>query len=509
MLSDNPDASVLLIEAGPYTLTSPISLPSIPGLTALNVASKALDWNLKLVSQKATLKSSADPGFRDRSIPIPRGKVLGGSNELNFMLFVEGTKGDYEHWAKTLKSESWNFATMKRHIESHRQAIQPSVKTEETSHLLSNAFVRAHPSAFLFTSSVKSGVRSSTARAYTHPRLQDGRENLRVYVNAPVSRLLHEDKRVNGVEFEGGGRAIARKEVVLCSGAYHSPHLLLKSGIGNEHIGKHLQDHPILGLKYRLGSEGGTWWPKSMSYLSVFGNPMNLCNYVFKSFGPLSTSGADFGLFESSNSTFKDGDRPDLQIHGMPTAGDGAFLRDFLQFEPNFQASFGVPNDYSPLFAQGLIIAPTLLHPNSEGSVTLGDNGEAVIELESFTDEDDLDRIVKAVRLAQEVMRAPAMMEHDPHLLEHTVLAKELGQDTDEYWREYARLFGFFVYHPASSVRMSASPASGAVDPKCRVWGWEGIRVADASVMPSITSGNTNVPTAAIAHNCVEIMFRG
>ena len=277
--------------------------------------------------------------------------------------------------------------------------------------------------------------------------------------------------------------------------------------MGNGHVGKHLQDHPILGLKYRLGSEAGTWWPKSLTFLSVFGDPRNVYNYLAHSFGPLSTSGVDFGLFSSSNSTFKDSDRPDLQLHGMPGAGDGAFIRDFLQFESTFQASFGVDNDYSPLFAQGVVIAPTLLHPNSEGSITLGKDREAVIELESFTDEDDLDRIVKAVRLTQEVMRAPSMIEHEPHLLEHTVLANELGHDTDEYWKEYARLYGFFVYHPASSVRMSASPESGAVDPQCKIWGWEGIRVADASVMPVITSGNTNVPTAAIAHNCVEIIL--
>ena len=107
--------------------------------------------NLKLNPQKSKLKSSAAPGFRDRSIPIPRGKVLGGSNELNFMLWVEGTKGDYDFWARLLESESWGYETMSRHIESHRRAIQPSVKTEETSHPLSNAFTRAHPSAFLFT----------------------------------------------------------------------------------------------------------------------------------------------------------------------------------------------------------------------------------------------------------------------------------------------------------------------------------------------------------------------
>ena len=123
LLSDDPYLTVLLVEAGPYTQNSYVSLSSVPGLTSLNVASKLQDWNLKLVSQKAKLRSSAAPGFKNRSIPIPRGRVLGGSNELNFMLWVEGTKGDYDHWASILKDPKWGYDTMKRHIESHRRVI--------------------------------------------------------------------------------------------------------------------------------------------------------------------------------------------------------------------------------------------------------------------------------------------------------------------------------------------------------------------------------------------------
>ena len=396
---------------------------------------------------------------------------------------------------------------MKRHESSVFDAISPTPKTPATSHPLTNAFVSSHPNAFHYTAAVQNGVRSSTARAYTIPRLLSPRRNLHVHVNAPVSILLHTADRVTAVEYLGTV-AHARHEVIVCAGAYHSPALLVKSGIGNEHVGRHLQDHPIVGLKYRLGPEEGVWWPSTLTLMTVFGNPWNLFDYFWNGSGPLSTSGVDFGLFASTNRTYEDRNMPDLQIHGMPTAADGDFMKNFLKFEPTFQDSFGVAADYSSLFAQGLIIAPTLLHTNSRGTVTVGSDGEPVVTLESFEDEDDLRRLVKGIRLVQQLMATPEMQVHEPMLLTHAGLERELGVDTDAYWREYLKLFGFFVYHPVGSCRMGFDPSDSVVDPSLRVHGMAGVRVCDASIMPENTSGNTNVPTAAIAHNCVE-MIRG
>lgn len=167
--------------------------------------------------------------------------------------------------------------------------------------------------------------------------------------------------------------------------------------------------------------------------------------------------------------------------------------------------SFGTASDYSPLFSQGAVIAPTFLHPVSRGTVSIDARGEPVIEHEYYSEPDDMRRMVRCVRLAQEVMAGGAMAELEPELLTHKVLEEELGRDTDEYWEEYIRLFGFLVYHPVGTCSMGGGE-EGVVDAQLRVRGIRGLRVCDASVMPEITSGNTNVPTGAVAHNCVAMV---
>ena len=201
-------------------------------------------------------------------------------------------------------------------------------------------------------------------------------------------------------------------------------------------------------------------------------------------------------------------------MHGMITAGDTPFFTKFLRYTTAFLGDVGEPSDYT-VFSQGLVIAPTLLHPKAEGTVTLrpptekASDGDAhpVIEYEAFGEEEDVARLIEGIRRLQRIMAAPRMVAHEPTLLHAKSLAAAFGEDTDAYWAEYIRRFGFVVYHPTGTCKMGrADDVSAVVDPLLRVRGVDGLRVADASVMPDIVSGNTQVPTAAIGVQMVRVL---
>jgi len=333
-----------------------------------------------------------------------------------------------------------------------------------------------------------------------------------------------------------GGRAAvsrhevrARREVVLSAGAYESPHLLLKSGVGAADalraagiepvvelpgVGQRLQDHPIIGIKYRFGPRGGAWLPSSVSKLWL-ALPSLSWSYLAHGKGALASSGCDIGYFGASNASYAN--RPDLQVHSMLTAGDAAFFHGFLHLDKAFTDHVGEPADYSSLWAQGVCMAPTLLHPATQGSIELNPEnrradgtygpGPPKIRFEAFGDADDVRRTIEAIRRMQAIMAQPAMAAHEPTLLHHRGLAAEFGADSDTYWAEYIKRFGFVVYHPTGTLRMGRKDEPGTVvDSSLRVLGVAGLRVADASVMPDIVSGNTQVPTAAVGVQMVDIL---
>ena len=264
----------------------------------------------------------------------------------------------------------------------------------------------------------------------------------------------------------------------------------------------------MFGVKYRLGPVGGAWLPATITKLWL-AFPSTLWSYLTSGKGALGSSGCDIGFFSASNRSFAR--RPDLQMHGMVTAGDPGFFKNFLQYDTAFMSQVGEPSDCS-LWAQGLVIAPTLLHAAAEGSVSLDPrnadgSGPPVIEYEAFGHDEDVARLIKGVRQMQTIMAQPAMAAHGPTLLRIADLAAEFGRDTDEYWAQCIKRFGFVVYHPAGTCRMGrAGEPSAVVDSSLRVLGVEQLRVADASNMPDITSGNTQVPTAAIGVQMVAIL---
>lgn len=278
-------------------------------------------------------------------------------------------------------------------------------------------------------------------------------------------------------------------------------------------VGKHLQDHPIVGIKYRLGPATGSWLPKTVTKLWL-AFPSMLWSYLSAGKGMLSSSACDIGYFGATNSTFVD--RPDLQVHGMLTAGNPDFFRKFLRYEKSYSDDVGTDIDYS-IWAQGVMVAPTLLHSAAEGYVGLnplnrredGSYGEGapIINYEIFDNDDDVQRTIGLIRRIQVIMAQPAMAAWEPELLYARSLAAEFGEDTDKYWEQYLKRFGFVVYHPTGTCAMGKrGEPKTVVDSTLRVIGVEGLRVADASIMPDIVSANTQVPTAAIAVQMVDIL---
>ena len=174
-----------------------------------------------------------------------------------------------------------------------------------------------------------------------------------------------------------------------------------------------------------------------------------------------------------------------------------------------FEEHVGKPVDYG-IFAEGLVIAPVLLHPQSRGEVTLVSKDpmrHPIIDYDAFKDERDISRLTLTMRIIEEHLNAPSMKKLNAQILYHDVLAREFGKGTDAYWMEYMRRFPAFCYHPVGTCRMGTSKGTSVVDSNLRVWGVEGLRVADASIMPEISSGNTNVPTGIIAMKMVEILL--
>ena len=592
---------MLLLEAGGTTLDGPMTEQSVPAGATDNVGFENVDWKYRVEQQKTALAGASGKtfggGFRERgrSFPIPRGKVLGGSNELNYMLHVRGTAGDYESWEAATGDARWGAASMAAAEHYYEERVEfaskaaPKDGSAPHASKLADAWVAAAGQSefgntssyndgprlggFHFEHAVRRGVRQSTARQFLLPLLRQGAPNLDVVVGAYVNRVLLDDgaspPRATGVDVSFrecmlpsvsvpvlgqllpsrpcllgsrqatrreftkapgyrrevfGIRVSARKEVIVSAGAYESPHLLLRSGVGPSSqlraanvrqyvelpaVGKHLQDHPIIGLKYRLGPVGGAWLPTSITKLWL-AFPAVLWSYLTSGKGVLASSGCDIGYFGMSNLSFAR--RPDIQMHGMLTAGDPGFFANFLNYDTPFTSQLGEPSDYSSLWAQGLVVAPTLLHAAAEGSVTLDHrnadgSGPPVIQYEAFGHDEDVLRLTKGIRQMQTIMAQPAMAAHDPTLLHIADLAAEFGRDSDEYWAQYIKRFGFVVYHPAGTCRMGrAGEPSAVVDSSLRVLGVEQLRVADASIMPDITSGNTQVPTAAIGVQMVAIL---
>ena len=501
-LSARPEISVLLLEAGDRDTKAPIHIPA----TFSKLFQTEADWNYTTVPQEHA---------GGREMYWPRGKVLGGSSSINAMIYIRGHHADYDGWAAA-GCEGWSYADVlpyfKRSEDWSRGASAyhgeggplPVVEPRSPSPF-STAFVEAavqagHPRNDDFNGAEQEGVglypltqsggrRASAASTFLKAARR--RSNLTIETGAHATRVLVKNGRATGVEIvqEGEVRAIdAAGEVILCGGAINSPQLLMLSGIGparhleahgirvvadRADVGQHLHDHPIVGVHTRFR--------KPISLLGAEGL-LSAARYLLLRDGMLSSNVAEAGLFVR---TRMDERVPDVQFHVAPVL---------------FQ-----DHGLTPVTEHGFSVGPTLVRPRSRGAITLASSDPFVhphIDPNYLAESADADALVEGIRIAREIIGQPAL---EPFRGDEIRPGASVTSDAD--LEAYVRETCETLYHPVGTCRMGADEDS-VVDLNLRVRGVEGLRVVDASIMPSIPNGNTNAPTMMIAEKAADLILQ-
>ncbi len=507
-LSEDPNNQVCLLEAGGSD-KSPLVYTPLGVITSLALG--LFNWSYNSIKQSS---------MKDREIYCPRGKVLGGSSSINAMLYLRGQKQDYDRWNEQ-GAEGWSFDEVlpyfkkSQHQERGECALHGvngplNVAEGRSRHPISAAFVQAgmesgevynddfngetQEGLGWFQCTQKDGQRHSAAAAYLHTVMKQ-RKNLTVLTNTHTCKVLLENKKAVGVEVLQNGQRVelrANKEVIVSAGAFGSPQLLLLSGIGSEEklkahnipqehslpgVGENLQEHVDVLVVAKDRSK--TSWA-AMRPMTMLRSSVEVLRYVFKRRGMLSTTIAESGGFIKVGD---DAETPDVQLHASPLAMDdhGRTLSYFLKY--------------------GYSIHACLLRPKSRGSVTLQSAdplADPRIDLNMLSHEDDAKRLVKAVRRVREMMRAPALSNYTGEEIQPGSHCHN-NEDLDDFVRRKAN----HVYHPVGTCKMG-NDEQAVVDARLKVHGIESLRVVDASIMPTLVSGNTNAPTIMIGERAAQ-----
>jgi len=504
-LSADPANAVVALEAGPRDKNRFIKIPA----GYVKLLRSEIDWDYLTEPQQE---------LGGREIYWPRGKVLGGSSSINAMMWVRGFDADYDEWAKRAGSH-WSFAQVLgyfRRIENVTDAWhfvsgddsgvtgpvhisrQRSLRSSTAAWL---AAVRecgfpaaqpnsARPEGFCETVvTQRRGARCSSADAYLKPAMR--RSNLTVLTGATVTRILIDKSRAVGVEFQRGEElcvARARREVVLCGGAVNSPQLLMLSGIGDR---DHLADHGI-DLAYHSPEVGQNLLDHLTTRLgfavvggSLFAGekPKELIDYLMRRRGMLTSSIAEaYGFLRSRPEL----DLPDLELMFCPAPFYGEGLD-----EPE---------------GHGVVFGPILVAPESRGQITLRSadpHAKPVIDPRYLTDPGGIDRaaMMDGLRICARIASAPALKG----LLGPVTQPRDCAELDEAALEDVLINSAHTLYHPLGTCRMGSDDAS-VVDPQLRVRGIDGLRVADASVMPSTVRGHTHAPTVLIGEIAADLI---
>jgi choline dehydrogenase-like flavoprotein len=500
-LSEDPSLRVLLLEAGGSDDVLEVQVPA----ALSKVWRTRRDWNYTTEPQ---------PGLGGRRLFWPRGKLLGGSSSINAMIYVRGGSCDYDEWAELTGDPSWSYEhvlPLFRRAEDNARGADRfhgvggplRVEDPRSPHTWSRAAVEsavaagyprnddfngaAQEGAGLYQLTQRRGRRWSAADAYLHPAA--GRPNLTVRTGALTTRVLVSGGRATGVEYRSGGQtrtAHAAAEVVLAGGAVNSPQLLMLSGIGpGAHlrevgvdvvhdlpgVGGGLQDHPLVPV---------VWHTRSGRSLSRAESPSGYARWFAARRGPLTSNLAEAGLFTRSRAELPE---PDLQHHFLPVK----FWRQ-AEVDPDVDA---------------FTAAAVLVRVHSRGTLRLRSADPTwapAIDGGYLTDERDLDALVCGIEKAREIAATGPLA---------AVLAEEWSPGgtvhSREGLRQAVRDTLESLYHPVSSCRMGTDD-DAVVDPQLRVHGVDGLRVVDASVMPTLVRGNTNAPTIMIAERAADLV---
>ncbi|BEU23111.1 choline dehydrogenase [Paraburkholderia sp. 22B1P] len=511
-LTEDPDVTVLLLEAGGKDDYHWIHVP-VGYLYC--IGNPRTDW---------LYKTQAEPGLNGRALSYPRGRVLGGSSSINGMIYMRGQREDYDEWARVTEDSSWSWDAVlpvfKRSEDHHGGANefhgaggQWRVEKQRLKWKILEKFAEAAQEAGIpatddfnrgdntgvgyFDVNQKRGIRWNASKAFLRPAMQ--RPNLTVITGAHTQRVVFEGKRCVGVEYRGGDGeyiAKARIEVVMSSGAVNSPQLLELSGIGNgarlqnlgievvndlRGVGENLQDHLQLRMAYKvhgvrtLNTASAHWWGKMMIGLQ----------YLLMQSGPMSMSPSQLGAFSKSDVNDRSLTRSDLEYHVQPLSLD----------------KFGEPLHRFNAFTASVCH----LRPTSRGSVHIesrNPHAAPLIAPNYLSTEYDRHIAANALRLTRRIAASPALKPYRPE-----EILPGIQFQTEEELQIAAGQVGTTIFHPVGTCRMGTLNDPGAVvDSRLRVIGVEGLRVVDASVMPTITSGNTNSPTLMIAERASDMI---
>jgi choline dehydrogenase len=504
-LSEDRGATVILVEAGGESKGFLVQLPA--GYAKL-VGDPSKDW---------MYEQAPDATINGRHVPWSAGKLLGGGSSINGQVYIRGTKRDYDYWEQAgatgwayddvepyfRKLEGWRGAPDQIHGESGMLSVSPM----REHHPLSRAFLEAcreigmavqpgyndaqMDGAFLTVASQRDGWRCSTEKAYLRPARN--RPNLRVMTDAYVEAVRLVGKRAVGVRLVRRGELIdlgARREVIVSAGAVGSPALLMRSGIGDgaelsrggravlhdlPGVGRNLQEHPSVRVAKRIAQ-------RTLNSLGPFGLLKQFLRFAADRSGPLSLPVVQAMALARTRDDLID---QNVQLHFIPMS---------FEFDPKTQQ---ITKE------SGITIGVTACRPKSRGRVVLTPEGRPRVEHQFFSDEADLDTMVEGCQLADRIFKSPPLAP---------AVAGDFTPDptptTRDAWVEHVRNSCGVAYHPVGTCKMGTDP-DAVVDPRLRVRGIEALRVIDASVMPRITSANTNATTIMIAEKAYDLLERG
>ncbi len=509
-LSQDPNVSVLLIEAGGKArerwIDMPIAFTKYDRLPRLN-------WNFV---------SESEPYAGDRRIDVPRGKVIGGSSTINGMVYARGHRLDYDDWAqKGLRG--WGYADVLPYFKRsethwlgeskfHGGSGELEVTVPDQDQMFPELKAATIAAGWPATDDVhgedtegaqrcevtvtRRGRRGATSKVFLEPALK--RPNLTVQSGALTRKVVIENKRATGVEYETGGeiRTVhAKREVILSGGTISSPQILMLSGIGPaEHlqshgvevisdlpgVGRNMVDHPFLFVGWKADGN------KIKSELRFDRAVVSVLRWFFFGKGPFANNGAAGNVFIR---TTPEADRPDMQLTCMAAGVTGREV--------------WMPGMNKPMFMLG--VGVSMIKQDSRGEITLKsadphDPPRILINL--FKEQSDVDRMVRGIRAARKIYHSEPL---------NSLIGEEISPgdqlQSDEDLGAYVRANGAITLHPVGTCKMGVdSDPMAVLDDQLRVRGVEGLRVIDASVMPDVPGGNTNAPTIMVAEKGADLI---
>lgn len=505
-LSEDAGTQVALLEAGGKGDSLVVKTPAA---TVAMMPTRLNNYAFETVPQK---------GLNGRRGYQPRGKCLGGSSAINAMVYIRGHRKDYDHWA-ALGNAGWSYDDVLPYFRRsennavfrgafHGNAGPLHVSNLQTNNPFHGIYLKAAREAGfrinedfngeeqegvgIYQVTQKKGERWSAARGYLHPHM-GVRENLQVVTEAQITRIVLEGRRAVGIEYlqDGVRRALgARKEVLLCAGALLSPQVLMLSGIGP---GAHLQKngiavrHDLPGVGQNLIDHPDFIFGYAAKSLDLLGISLggsarmtsDIIRYMRSREGMLSSNFAEGGGFLKTDPAL---DAPDVQLHFV----------------------VGLVDDHARKLhmSHGYSCHVCLLRPRSRGQVTLAGPDATqppLIDPAFFADPCDLEDMVKGFKVTRRLMDAPSLAS----LRQKDLFTENVR--TDDEIRQVLRQRTDTVYHPVGTCKMGSDPLA-VVDAELRVHGIEGLRVVDASIMPTLIGGNTNAPTIMIAEKAVDMV---